>query len=517
MMQDITFGPDNKVHLPARFNLAVPFIDRHVGEGRGAKIAIRTAHESVTYAELTERVNRSGNALLALGMKPGDRLLMIVKDCPAFFYLFWGAIKAGIVAVPPNTLLRASDYAYMVEDSGCSLVVYSSEFATEVEPALKQLVDNAPRALTVDAFLAEMPRASERLEAVMAAPTDDCFWLYSSGSTGRPKGAVHAQRDMVVTSELYGVRTLGVTEADINYSAAKLFFAYGLGNAMTFPLWVGGTSILDDRRPTPDSTFENIETFKPTIYYGVPTLYAAQLASLENKPRNLSSVRACVSAGEALPADMFRRWQEKTGTVILDGIGSTECLHIFVGNSLVDHRPGTSGKPVPGYEVKILDDAGTPVPPRESGRLWIRSESAAKYYWNKPEKTAETMVDGWLNTGDTYRQDGDGYFIYEGRSDDMLKVGGIWCSPVEIENCLVGHASVLEVAVVGHADADTLIKPKAIVVLKQAGGGNPDLTAELMALCKKTLAPYKYPRWVEYVPELPKTATGKIQRFKLRV
>jgi benzoate-CoA ligase family protein len=520
MMQGIDFGTDLKVRLPSRFNVAVPFIDRHVGEGRGAKAAIRTAHETVTYAELAERVNRAGNALLSLGLKPGDRLLMVVKDCPAFFYLFWGAIKAGIVPVPPNTLLRAPDYAYMIEDSGCGLVVYSREFAGEIEPALKQLGAEAAKALTVDAFLMEMAKAPAALDARLADPGDDCFWLYSSGSTGRPKGAVHAQRDMVVTGELYGVRVLGVTEADIFYSAAKLFFAYGLGNGMTFPLWVGGTAILDDRRPTPDTTFENIETFTPTLFFGVPTLYAAQLAALDAKPRRFASLRACVSAGEALPADMFRRWKDKTGTVILDGIGSTEALHIFVGNRLDDFRAGTSGKPVPGYEVKILDDAGQPVAKGESGGLWIRAESAAKYYWNKPEKTAETMIDGWLNTGDTYRQDEDGYFIYEGRSDDMLKVGGIWCSPVEIENCLVGHPAVLEAAVVGHPDGDDLIKPKAIVVLKQADGaqgdGSASLTDELMALCKKTLAPYKYPRWVEFVPELPKTATGKIQRFRLR-
>jgi benzoate-CoA ligase family protein len=509
----ISFSSKNEVRLPAQFNVAVPFIDRHVGEGRGAKAAIRTAQETVTYAELAERVNRAGNALLARGLRPGDRVLMVVKDCPAFFYLFWGAIKAGIVPVPPNTLLRAPDYAYMFEDSGCGLVVYSSEFAGEIEPALKQF---PVKALTVDSFLAEMAKASDELEARLAAPNDDCFWLYSSGSTGRPKGAVHAQRDMVVTSELYGVRILGVKESDISFSAAKLFFAYGLGNGMTFPLWTGSTAILDDRRPTPDTTFETIETFRPTLYYGVPTLYAAQLAALETKPRDPSSLRACVSAGEALPADMFRRWQEKTGTVILDGIGSTEALHIFIGNRLDDYRPGTSGKPVPGYEVRIVDENGKLVPKGESGRLWIRAESAAKSYWNKPEKTAETMVGGWLNTGDTYREDPDGYLIYDGRSDDMLKVGGIWCSPVEIENCLIGHPAVLEAAVVGHADADALIKPKAIVVLKQAGGGGAALTDELMALCKKTLAPYKYPRWVEYVPELPKTATGKIQRFKLR-
>jgi benzoate-CoA ligase family protein len=509
----ISFSPDHKVRLPDRFNVAVPFIDRHVGEGRGAKAAIRTSSETVTYAELAERVNRAGNALLALGLAPGDRLLMVVKDCPAFFYLFWGAIKAGIVPVPPNTLLRSADYAYMIEDSKAALVISSTEFAGEIEPALKQA---SAKALTVDAFLAEMAKASDELEPRLAAPEDDCFWLYSSGSTGRPKGAVHAQRDMVVTSELYGVRVLGVGEADINYSAAKLFFAYGLGNGMTFPLWTGGTAVLDDRRPTPDTTFDNIERFRPTLYYGVPTLYAAQLVALDKAGRDLSSLRACVSAGEALPADMFRRWKERTGTVILDGIGSTEALHIFIGNRLDDHRPGTSGKPVPGYEARILDENGKQVAKGESGALWLKAESAAKYYWNKPEKTAETMVDGWLNTGDTYRQDADGYYIYEGRSDDMLKVGGIWCSPVEIENCLIGHPAVLEAAVVGHADEAQLIKPKAIVVLKQAGGGDAALTEALMAHCKQTLAPYKYPRWVEYVPELPKTATGKIQRFKLR-
>ncbi|MBV8391690.1 MAG: benzoate-CoA ligase family protein, partial [Alphaproteobacteria bacterium] len=439
-------------------------------------------------------------------------LMMVVKDCPGFFYLFWGAIKAGIVPVPPNTLLRAADYAYLFEDSGCGLVVYSQEFAAEIEPALKQV---PVKALTVDAFLAKMASASDQLEARLAAPTDDCFWLYSSGSTGRPKGAVHLQRDMVVTSELYGRRVLGVTENDVCYSAAKLFFAFGLGNAMTFPLWAGGTAILDERRPTPDVTFEIIERFKPTLFYGIPTLYAAQLMALDARPRDLGSLRACVSAGEALPADIFRRWKERTGTVILDGIGSTECLHIFIGNRLDDYRPGTSGKPVPGYEAKVVDIDGKPVKRGESGALWIKAESAAKYYWNKPEKTAETMVDGWLNTGDTYREDADGYLIYEGRSDDMLKVGGIWCSPVEIENCLIAHPAVFEVAVVGHEDENRLVKPKAYVVLKQAGG-DAALTEELTALCKKTLAPYKYPRWVEYVPELPKTATGKIQRFKLR-
>ena len=513
MVASITFGSDDQVRLPDRFNVAVPFIDRHVGEGRGAKAAIRTTQEIVTYAQLAERVNRAGNALLGLGLKPGDRVLMIVKDCPAFFYLFWGAIKAGIVPVPLNTMLRAADYAYIVSDSGCRLVVYSTEFAAEVEPALKQV---GARAMTVDAFLPTLAKAPAALEARLASPTDDCFWLYSSGSTGRPKGAVHMQQSMVVTSELFGVRVLGIREDDVSFSVARLFFAYGLGNAMTFPLWTGGTAVLDDRRMTPDVMFETVERFKPTAFYCAPKGYAGMLAALEKRTCDFSSLRFCSSAAEALPADIFRRWKQKTGAIILDGIGSTECLHVFIGNRLNDYRPGTSGKPVPGYQVKIVDENGTPVPKGERGRLWIRSQSAAKYYWNKPEKTAETMVDGWLNTGDTYRQDEDGYFIYDGRSDDMFKASGIWCSPVEIENCLIAHPAVFEAAVVGHADESELLKPKAFVVLRQAGTGGPALSEELVALCRKTLAPYKFPRWIEYVTELPKTATGKIQRFKLR-
>ncbi len=517
MVGNVAIGDDGAIAIPASFNVAVPFIDRHVAEGCGGKAAIRTTGETVTYAQLAQRVDATGRAMLARGLKPGDRVLMVVKDCPAFFHLFWGAIKAGVVPVPLNTLLRAADYAYMIDDSGCRLVAYSPEFAAEVEPALAQLGAKAPPALKVtdDASIGA-DAAGPALAPHPAKPTDDCFWLYSSGSTGRPKGAVHRQRDMVVTSELYGVRTLGVTEADICYSAAKLFFAYGQGNAMTFPLWVGGTAVLDPARPTPDSTFANIEAFRPTLYFGVPTLYAAQLAALETRKVDFSSVRACVSAGEALPSDIFRRWQDKTGTVILDGIGSTEMLHIFLGNRLGDYRPGTSGRAVPGYIAEIRDPDGNTVKPGDSGRLWMKGDSAAAYYWNKPEKTAETMVGGWLDTGDTYRQDEDGYFIYEGRSDDMLKVGGIWCSPVEIEGCLIGHPAVLESAVVGRADADGLVKPQAFIVLKPGHDAGAKLTDALMAHCKRTLAPYKYPRWVEYVGELPKTATGKIQRFKLR-
>jgi len=520
-------GAGARLEFSENFNVAVPFIDRHVDEGRGAKIAIRTVDgHVVTYSELVRSVNRCGNALLGLDAKPGDRLLMIVKDCPEFFYLFWGAIKAGIVPVPLNTLLRADDYAYMIEDSGASIVAYSPEFSGEVDPALEKLKKQPRHVLltegakkTVRSLINEAEMA---LEPAPSTATGDAFWLYSSGSTGRPKGAVHLQRDIPTTCQLYATDVLGVTEDDIHFSAAKLFFAYGLGNGMTFPLWSGGTAVLAAARPTPELTFEVIESFKPTLYYGVPTLYAAQLAMLENATPDLSSVRYCVSAGEALPAEIFRRWKEKAGLIILDGIGSTEALHIFMSNQPKDQRPGTSGHIVPGYEAKIVGDDGKDVPRGEAGTLVIRGNSTARAYWNKPEKTAETMLEGdWLSTGDTYRQDEDGYYIYEGRADDMMKVGGIWTSPIEIEGKLIEHPKVLEAAIVARADKDELIKPEAWIVLKDTSEAAADdtraaLESELHEHVKASLAPYKYPRWWNFVDELPKTATGKIQRFKLR-
>jgi benzoate-CoA ligase family protein len=422
-------------------------------------------------------------------------------------------------------LLRAPDYAYMIENSGCTGLLYSPEYAAEVEPALGASPHKPQAVLRSEgmpsALDALMTKASAELTPAPATADDDCFWLYSSGSTGRSKGAVHLHRDMVFTSQHYGVETLGACENDVFFSAAKLFFAYGHGNAMTFPLWVGGTAILSDERPSPPMTFGLIEKFAPTLYFGVPTLYAAQLQALEQAKPDLSSIRACVSAGEALPPDIFRRWKEKTGLVILDGIGSTEALHIFIGNRLDDYKPGTSGKVVPGYAARIVDEAGREVADDQPGKLWITGQSTAKYYWNNPAKTAETMVDGWLNTGDTYSRDAQGYFTYGGRSDDMLKVGGIWCSPFEIEARLIEHEVVLEAAIVGRADHDGLIKPEAFIVLKDAeittqGTSTEALHKALLEHCKAGLAPYKYPRWINFVTELPKTATGKIQRFKLR-
>ena len=515
---DHTPTPSTIVFAPI-FNVAVPFIDRHLSEGRSEKAAIRTVAGDVTYGELAEQVNRCGNVLREMGLVPGDRLLMIVKDCPEFFFLFWGAIKAGVVPVPVNTLLRAPDYQYMIDDSACAAVVYSPEYAAEAAPALASAA-RRPEVLVTEgdgaALQARLSRASTALDAVATAAADDCFWLYSSGSTGRPKGAVHRHLDIVVTCAHYAVDTLGMREDDVCFSAAKLFFAYGLGNAMTFPLWVGATAVLSDQRPTPQMTFDLIERFKPTLYFGVPTLYAAQLRELEQTPRDVSSLRLCVSAGEALPPDIFRRWQALTSLLILDGIGSTELLHIFISNRLEDYKPGSSGRAVPGYELQIVDENDAPVAPGEVGRLLVKGDSAARCYWNNPEKTAATMRGEWVNTGDTYLQDDEGYYVYCGRSDDMLKVGGIWCSPVEIESRLVEHPKVLEAAVVGRADDDDLTKPEAHVVLHDAGDASDAMANELLAHCQDGLARYKYPRWIHFVDDLPKTATGKIQRFQLR-
>ena len=502
------------------FNVAVPFIDRHLAEGRAAKVAIRDATGGVTYAALAASVNRAGNALAALGLAPGDRVLMVVKDCPLFFYLFWGAIKAGFVPVPLNTLLRAPDYRFVIENAQAACIVWSPEFAGEIEDALAEASYRPAHALPAegegDTFAARLAAASDVLAPAPATATDPAFWLYTSGSTGTPKGGVHRHRDMVVTSQYFAVDTLGIAEDDIHFSAAKLFFAYGLGNAMTFPLWTGGTAVLCAERPTPASTFATIDAFRPTVYYGVPTLYAAQLQALESAAPNLSSVQLCISAGEPLPAPLLQRWQAATGLDIVDGIGTTESLHIFISNRPDRVTPGTSGTPVPGYEARLVDDDGRDVVPGETGNLLVRGQSLIAEYWDEPERTAAAFDGAWLRTGDTYTVDQAGNYVCCGRSDDMLKVGGIWVSPVEIEARLIAHEAVLEAAVVGRADDDGLIKTEAWIVLADGQSESEQLSEALVAHCKAGLARYKYPRWLRYVDALPKTATGKIQRYKLR-
>jgi benzoate-CoA ligase len=511
------------IEVPARFNATSFFVDRHVADGRGDRVAFLHDTGSLTYAALQELVNRTGNALLDLGVRPEQRVLCLLLDSPEFLAAFWGAIKIGAVPIPINTMMRADDYLYFLDDSRAPVAVVSEPLLAEAGPALARArhlrhVIVAGRATgTQVAFESWVAKASSRLEPFDTSRDDPAFWLYSSGSTGRPKGAVHLQHDMVVCADTYAREVLGMTEADRTVSAAKLFFAYGLGNNMYFPLRVGGQGVLYPHRPTPEAMFELIHRHRPTLFFGVPTLYAAMLQVKEAEKRfDLSCLRLCVSAGEALPEELYRRWQERFGVEILDGIGTTEVLHIFLSNRPGRARPGSTGLPVPGYEAVVVDDEGRPVPTGEIGNLRVKGDSIMAYYWNQHEKTKDTLVGHWIQTGDKYYRDPEGYFWYCGRADDMLKVGGIWVSPVEVENTLVGHPAVLEVAVVGQADTDELIKPKAFVVLKEGQAASPGLEAELKTYVKDKIAPYKYPRWIEFVPELPKTATGKIQRYKLR-
>jgi len=507
----------NQLVFSPRFNVAVPFIDRHLAEGRGSKLAIRTVDADWTYNDLAIHVSQAGNQLLSMGLKQGDRLLMVVRDCPQFIALFFGAIKAGIVPVAVNTLLRSQDYSFLIGDCASEGLVYSAGFAIFIEPALADCPHRPNHVLTMEEFSAQASLQSDALEPASAKETEECFWLYSSGSTGNPKGVVHPHQSMVCTSERFAANTAGLREDDTVFSVSKLFHSYGFGNAMTFPLWVGATIVLSDERVTPQMSFEMIERYRPTVFFGVPTLYAQQLRAMEKEKTDLSSLRICISAGEALPGDVFRRWKEQTGTVIIDVLGSTENLHIFIANRPDDIKPGTSGKPVAGYEIKLVDDEDQDITePDTIGTVWVKGESAALLYWKNPEKTASTMRGDWLNTGDMYYRDAEGYYHNAGRGDDMMKVGGLWCSPFEIEARLIEHPQVLETAVVGHTDDDGLIKPAAYVVLNDAKDASVDMESALVVHCRDGLAHYKYPRWFHFVDDLPKTATGKIQRFKLR-
>src|SRR5882724_175043 len=509
--------------LPAQFNVAAWFVDRNVAEGRGASPAFLFEDRTLTYADVQELVNRTGNALLELGVEMEHRVLMLCLDAPEFIGTFWGAIKIGAVPVPVNTLMRTADYLYFLGDSRAKVAVISAPLLAEAAPALvdakrlKHVLIAGGNHGQFVSYEDRIAKASATLEAAPTSRDDAAFWQYSSGSTGFPKGAVHLHHDMVVCCETYGKQVLGIRPTDRVYSAAKLFFAYGLGNACFFPMGVGAQSVLYPHRPTPESVFELIARYRPTLFFGVPTLYAGMLAVKEAEVRfDTSSLRLCVSAGEALPDEIYRRWRERFGVEIIDGIGTTEILHIFLSNRPNQVRPGSSGLPVPGYEAAIVDDDGRPVPRGEIGNLRVKGDSTMAFYWNKHEKTKEKLFGAWIQTGDKYFQDEDGYFWYAGRADDMLKVGGIWVSPVEVEATLIKHPAVLEVAVVGKEDSDRLVKPHAFVVLKEPAGATAALADELKGFVRDKIAPYKYPRWIEFVSDLPKTATGKIQRFKLR-
>ena len=513
--------------VPRIFNAATHFVDRHLAEGRGSKVAIECGEARVTYAQLQENVNRFGSALRArLDVRAEERVLLLLLDGPEFAFAFFGTLKIGAVAVPVNTLLKPADYAHLLADSGASVAVVSAPLL----PLLGEIPRDSLRRLRHVVVVGhEIPSDTLGFDALLASGSSDldaeptnrdapAFWMYSSGSTGTSKGCVHLHHDMVVCAELFGKGVLGITEADRCFSVAKLFFAYGLGNGLYFPLSVGATTILWPGPPAAAHVYDVIGRHRPTLFYSVPTGYAMLLAlqSESSQDFDLSSVRLAVSAGEALPPPLYERFRERFGLEIIDGIGSTEALHMFISNRPGEIRPGSSGRIVHGYEARILDHEGRPVPTGEIGNLWIRGDSVCASYWNQHEKSIDTIQGPWLRTGDKYSQDDDGYYWYAGRSDDMLKVGGQWVSPIEIENVLLTHAAVHECGVVGYEDRDGLVKPIAFVVLRPGFEGAGERAAELEQYVRSRLADFKRPRRVAFLPELPKTATGKIQRFKLR-
>ena len=559
------------IELPREYNAALEFIDANLANGRAEKVAFIDAAGRHTYAGLAERVNRAGNALRALGAGMETRVLMCMLDDVDFPAMFWGAIKAGCVPIPVNTLLASNDYAHLLHDSRARIVVVGETLFDRFAPALEDQrhvervviaggvacgdasapagagAPERPRAATetgavdCDRLADLLAAASPRLDAAPTTCDDVAFWLYTSGSTGIPKGSMHLHRDLVTTAEHYGVATLGIREDDVVYSAAKLFFAYGLGNGMTFPFHVGATTVVLAGRPTPDAVTALLHEHRPTIFFGVPTLYGAMLAqpsgadeggaarrqdharaAEDGQPPGIGHgdgsprLRLAVSAGEALPAEIGAAWEARFGAPILDGLGSTEMLHIFLSNRPGDVRYGTSGKAVPGYRLKAVTEAGEPAAPGEIGELWVSGGSSAVAYWNQRGKSLATFHGPWTRTGDKYVVDEEGYYHYRGRTDDMLKVGGQWVSPFEVESALLGHEAVLEAAVVAAEDEQGLVKPKAFVVVREGIEAGPALAAALQAFVKDRLAPFKYPRWIEFTGDLPKTATGKIQRFRLR-
>jgi len=557
------------ITLPEIFNVATWFVDRNVHEGRGAKIAIECGDERVTYQQLLENTNRVGNALLALGVRPEERVLLLLLDTPEFLYAFFGAIKIGGVAVPVNTLAKPQDYEYMLNDSRARTVIVSEPLLPHLQAISQEELRHLQQIIVASAFTqglslqhpsersaaanggppqdpfartpaaqnsssAAIPAQTHSLKKLMevaskhveAAPTskdEPAFWLYSSGSTGASKGCVHLHHDMVVCTELYAKGILQMNENDRCLSVARLFFAYGLGNAGYFPLGCGATTILNPVRPTPPTIYADIERYRPTLFFSVPTNFAALLAHHRERGPDfdLSSVRQAISAGEALPAALFHRFKERFGVEILDSLGSTETLQMVICNRPGEAKPGSSGKIIPGYEVRVVDERGQDVGTNEIGDLLVKSDATCAGYWNQHEKSKETFVGEWFRTGDKYYQDEEGYFWYAGRANDLFKVNGLWLSPAEVESVLISHDAVREAAVVAKEDADGLVKPAAYVVLAPEFAtaeqrAHEQLVQELRELVGRKIGGYKRPRWIEFVADIPKTATGKVQRFKLR-
>jgi len=509
--------------VPRDYNFAADILKRNTDAGRADKIAFIDHRDKYSYGDLADRVERFGHVLRALSVRSEERVLICLLDTIDWPIAFLGAIKAGVVAVPVNTLMTEDDYSFMLEDSRARVLVVSEELLPKFKPAiaasksLEHVIVSGAAAHGHYRFADLLARADNRPVTAPTTCDDMCFWLYTSGSTGKPKGAVHSHADLKLTDELYARPILGITENDICYSVAKLFFAYGLGNALTFPMSAGATTVLLPARPTADLVADLLKQHQVTIFYAVPTFYAAFLASPAAPARGDVKVRRCVSAGEALPPDIGRRWSERYGADILDGLGSTEMLHIFLSNRPGDVKYGTSGKPVPGYDIRLVDDDGQVIEtPGEMGELQVRGPTSAMMYWNNRAQSRATFLGEWTRSGDKYVEDANGCFVYCGRRDDMLKVSGMYVSPFEVEGVLQSHPDVLEAAVVGWPDTDKLIKPKAFVVLKSPDKASDAFAQKLQDECRQKLAVFKYPRWIEFRSELPKTATGKIQRFKLR-
>lgn len=508
--------------VTAHANAVTYFVDRHPEEGRGDKIAFREigSGRALTYGDMAVGAGQIAGALARADIRPEERAAMLVLDQIEFPQIFWGAIKGGVIPVPLNTLLATSVYDTILRDSRAAILFVSAELwdvakgAVAGNPYLRHVVviGDAPAGTT---SFEDFKAGADPRETMAVSPDEVAFWLYSSGSTGQPKGVAHVHSALRATSDTYGKQVLEIAEDDVVFSVAKLFFAYGLGNAMTFPLSVGATALLLAGRPTPDGVVALLNAENPTVFCGVPTLYAAMVAHMDKSGGLTAPLRTCISAGEALPEEVGLRWEKHVGTSILDGVGSTEMLHIFLSNRKDDLVYGTSGVAVPGYALRLVDETGEEVLPGGVGELLVNGASSANSYWNQREKSRSTFEGVWTRTGDKYELGEDGRLTYCGRTDDMFKVSGIWLSPFEVEGALVSHPRILEAAVVAVEDADGLEKPKAFVVLKD-GEADEALLLELKNHVKDKIGKWKYPRWIEVVQDLPKTATGKIQRFKLR-
>lgn len=510
---------------PEQFNVAEFLIDRNVRRGNGARTAIECGEEKISYDQMLRSVNQLGNALRALDVRPEERVLLLLLDTPEFLYSFFGAIKIGAVAVPLNTLLKPHEYAFLFNDTRARVLIVSEALEAHVRSLardrlryLQHIVVAGDSRLSRHSLCRLTEESSSALEAETMSKDDVAFWLYSSGSTGASKACIHLHHDMVVCSQLYAKGILKMNSRDRCYSVPRLFFAYGLGNIGYFPLYSGATAVLSPERPTPASIYADIERYRPTLFFSIPTNYAALLDYEPNhrKEFDLSSIRHAVSAGEALPASIFGRFKKRFGIEILDAWGSTETLHMALSNLPGKARAGSSGKVIPGYEARIVDDRGDPAPRETIGNLLIRGDSTCVGYWNHHEKSKAIFRGHWFWTGDKYREDNDGYFWYAGRSDDLFKVNGRWLSPTEVEGALTSHPAVREAAVVARLDKNGNTKPAAYIVVRAHVHPGEAFARELQQFVADRIGAYKRPRWIEVVPELPKTATGKLQRYKLR-